>query len=298
MSWLRNAIHQAVKPQHSVIGVLKQNLGGTQRGRSMKVLHASDVTKFDFCPRKWALFDLFDKDPASQFVATAMDVTFQLGLAIETMLIEEWAGDAVVGNWRCRWCGQQRTMVPKPDGYCITGGTKKHWWQHMQLVIEVPTHGMQGAPDALFNIGAPQLVTTEIKIMAPAEFDDLLAPLPEHRLRTTLYLWMLEHSQHPYRDKINLQECRVLYVSRGYGKMNAAWNEVLPFKEFVVKRNDLDLNEFITRAAALKAFRTIGLMPQGICSTALEKIAKQCSVKEACFSGQYPAGKYPQHPEP
>jgi hypothetical protein len=35
----------------------------------------------------------------------------------------------------------------------------------------------------------------------------------------------------------------VLYISRGYGKLNAEWNEILPFKEFVVKRNDLDRND-------------------------------------------------------
>ena len=294
MSWLRNAIHQATKPQHSIIGVLKQHLGGPQRGRSMKILHASDVTKINFCPRRWAFFDLFEKEAASDYVATAMDVTYQMGLATETMLIEEWAGEAAVGNWKCRWCGAQRTMVPHPDGHCNSG--KKHWWQYVQMLIEVPTHGIQGAPDVLFNIGAPQLVLTEIKTMNPTEFDEILMPLPEHRLRTSLYLWMLEHSQHPYRNKINLQEARVLYVSRGYGKMNATWNEILPFKEHVVQRQDLDLNEFIKRAAALKAFRTIGLMPQGICTTALDKIAKKCSMNAQCFSGQYPAGKYPPSP--
>lgn len=297
-SWLRNAIHKAAKPKHSVIGVLKQQLGGPQHGRSMKIVHASDVTRIEFCPRRWALFELLGKDPPLQTVATAMDVTFRLGKTIESLLIEEWSGDAAIGNWKCRWCGEQRTMVPKPDGHCSKISPRKHWWQYVQMVVEAPAYGIQGAPDVLFNIGAPQLVVTEIKIMAPAEFDTLLVPLPEHRLRTSLYLWIIEHSQHPYRDKINLHESRVLYVSRGYGKMNAEWNEILPFREFVVKRNDLDLNEFLKRAAALKAFRVTGLMPQGICSTALDKTAKKCSVMHQCFSGDYAAGKYPPAPEP
>ena len=148
MSWLRNALHKAVKPKQSIIGVLKQHLGGPQPGRSMKVLHASDVTKTDFCPKKWALFDLFEKDPPNDTVATAMDVTYQMGLITESLLVEHWAGDAVVGNWRCRHCGVQRSMTTNPGGYCAGFGgqqPKKHWWQHLQIVVSAPDTGFRGA---------------------------------------------------------------------------------------------------------------------------------------------------------
>jgi hypothetical protein len=296
VSWLRQAIHKATRPKQSIIGVLKQQLGGPQAGRSMKVVHASDVTKTDFCPKKWALFDLFEKQAPTDTVATAMDVTYRMGLVTESLLIEEWAGDAVVGNWRCRYCYETRSMTPKPGGHC-PGGSRKHWWQHVQMVVEAPEYGIQGGIDALFNIGAPQLVVTELKTMNPDDFEKILLPLPEHRLRTNLYLWILEQSQHPHREKICISEARVLYISRGYGKLNAEWNEILPFKEFVVKRNDADLSEFLKRAAALKVFRQSGLMPHGICATALDKFAKNCSVCQPCFSGQYPAGKYPPSPE-
>ena len=297
-SWLYNAIHQATYPKHSIIGVLKRQLGGQQPGRSMKIVHASDVTKVDFCPRRWALFDLFEKEAQPQYVATAMDVTYQMGFHAETLVVEEWAGDAVVGNWKCRWCDEQRSMVPKPSGYCKVVPEsaipiRRHWWKHLQMVVEAPEYGIQGGIDALFNIGAPQLTITEVKTMNPTEFEAIVAPLPEHRLRTNLYMWILANSKHPFKDKINVQEARVLYISRGYGKLNAEWNEILPFKEFVVKRNDLDLNEFLKRAKALKVFRDQGLMPSGICATALDKIAKSCSVCAPCFSGKYSAGKYP-----
>jgi hypothetical protein len=297
MSWLRNALHQATRPKHSIIGVLKQTLGGPQPGRSMKTLHASDVTRPDFCPRKWALFDLFEKEPAMDMVSTAMDVTYRMGSVTEQLLVEEWAGDAVIGNWRCRYCNDQRTMVPKPSGFCIGGNGRKHWWSYVQMVVEAPEYGIQGGIDALFNIGAPQLTVTEAKTLNPTEFESILAPFPEHRLRTNLYLKIVAESHSPYKDKINTSEARVLYISRSYGKMSVEWNEILPFKEFVVKRNDGDLTEFLKRAAALKAFRTVGLMPVGICTTALDKIARKCSVCSQCFSGKYPAGKFPPKPE-
>lgn len=296
MSWLKAAHLKATKPTQSVIGVLKLHLGGPRPGRSMKVLHASDVTKTDFCPRRWAFFDVLDKDPPMDQVSTALAVTFDMGLAAERMLVEEWAGESVVGNWLCRYCGDQRSMVSHPSGHCKDG--RKHWWQYRQLVVnETDLHGIQGGIDALFNIGAPQLVVTEIKILNTKEFEDILVPMPEHRLRTSLYLRILDESQHPFRDKINLTEARVVYISRGYGKLHPQWNEILPFKEFIVKRNDADLAEALKRAEELKTFRQTGLMPHGICMTAFDKIAKGCSVCQVCFSGQYPAGKYPPAPE-
>ena len=55
---------------------------------------------------------------------------------------------------------------------------KKHWWQHLQTVIEAPEYGIQGGIDALFNIGAPQLMVTELKTLNPAEFDNHRDALP------------------------------------------------------------------------------------------------------------------------
>lgn len=297
--WLKNAILQAAKPKHSIIGMLKLQLGGQKPGRTMDTIHASDITDPHFCPRRWAFFGLFGKKPPMDYLSTALDVTFQMGSETERLLVEEWGGDAVIGNWRCRYCGEQRTMVPKPSGTCqAKWGPRNHWWEYRQLVVEeAEPHGVRGGIDALFNVGAPQLLITEVKTLNPEEFDKLLAPFPEHRLRTNLYMRILEQSSHPYREKINTTEAKVLYISRGYGKRNQAWDEVLPFKEFAVKRHDGDLAEPLKRAAALKLFRHQGLMPAGICSTALDKLAKNCSVCQQCFSGKYPAGKYPPHPE-
>lgn len=285
--WLKEALQS--KPKQSVIGVLKAHLGGSSAGRSMDTLHASDVTKNDFCPRKWALFDMLGKKAANDYLTTALDVTFRMGSTTERLLVEEWAGDAVVGNWECRFCGDKRSMVPHPTGCCATG--RKHWWRYVQVVVEDSELKIEGGLDALFNVGAPQLLVTEIKTLTPPEFESMLVPQPEHRLRTNLYLRLVEHSLHAYKDLINTQEGRVLYVSRGHGKMHPEWKEILPFKEFIVKRNDADLAVPMQRAGHLKAFRTGGVMPPGICTTALDKIAKQCSVCQHCFSGKFPANQ-------
>jgi len=284
-SWLKQAIHQTNKPKESVIAALKRHLGGPQQGRTRDVVHASDVTRPDFCPRRWAFFDLFAKKTEIEFLSTALDFTFQMGLATETMLVEEWAGDAAIGNWECRKCNAQRTMVCKPNGYCKDGS--KHWWAYRQVQFEAG--GMSGSPDVLFDVGAPKLVVTEVKTLNPTDFDVLVMPQPEHRLRTNLYLKLVAESNSVYKDKINQAEGRVLYVSRGYGKLNAQWNEILPFKEYIVKREDAPLVTLLQKARAVQLFREEQKMPSGICGTALDPIAKKCSVCQECFSGQHPA---------
>src|ERR1043165_1796852 len=287
-NWMHNAIHQAQKPKHSIISVLKAHLGGMEHARPREEVHASDITADDFCPRQWALLDLQEAKPAHRFVPVALAVTFDMGNEAERLLVEEWGGDRVIGNWRCRYCGDQRTMVPHPDGCCKDG--RKHWWQYVQIRIEAPEYGVSGGMDALFNVGASSLLIVEVKTLNPTDFDKIVVQIPEHRYRTNLYMKLAAESHSPYKDKINTTEARVLYISRGYGIMNAQWNEILPFKEFEIKRDDASLTPLLQRAKALKIFRaTKQGMPSGICDTAQDKYAKKCGVCVECFSGQYPA---------
>ena len=44
-------------------------------------------------------------------------------------------------------------------------------------------------------------MVTEVKTMNPTEFEPILVPFPEHRLRTNLYLWILEQSPAPTSRK-------------------------------------------------------------------------------------------------
>lgn len=292
ISWLKSAVLHANKPKHSIISMLKEQLGGNHPARPISVLHASDVTQDGFCARQWALFDILDKKPDSKFVSTALATTFSLGHEVERLVVEEWAGAHAIGNWQCRYCKCHRVMTSKPGGYCPDSlGQQKHGWQYQQFVVdEAEKYGLSGAIDCLFDVGAPKILVTEIKILNTKEFEDIQVPLVEHRLRTALYLKLIASSDSPYKDLINLHEARVLYVSRGYGKMNAEWNEILPFKEYPVKRDDESIKDILQKATLLNDFRTQKILPCGICSTATDLPAKKCKVVKECFSGNYPAG--------
>jgi hypothetical protein len=101
---------------------------------------------------------------------------------------------------------------------------------------------------------------------------------------------LIADSASPYKDKINLHEARVLYTSRAYGKKNDQHGgEILPWREFIVKRDDKALEPILNKAKQLKIFRETKAIPSGICPTAMSKTAQKCSNCQLCFSGQFPA---------
>lgn len=286
--WLKAAAKSLNKPKESVISVLKAEMQGFQHGRPRSVLHASDVTQPDFCPRYEAFLDLEDKQISpGMYVSAALAATFDVGKATERLIVEQWGGDKVIGNWRCRICLTERSMCHKPTDTCID---HKHDWEYLQWPAVSQEYGISGSVDSLWNLGTPLWMMSELKIMSPTEFEGIIAPLPEHRIRTNLYMKLISDSNSVYKDRVNLHEARVLYTSRAYGKKNDIHGgEILPWKEYVVERNDADLLPVLDKAKQLKVFRETTQMPAGICPTALDKRAKKCDKCTECFSGKWPA---------
>jgi hypothetical protein len=129
----------------------------------------------------------------------------------------------------------------------------------------------------------------------------LLAPLAEHRFRTSLYLKLAEASEYYAADRMDTKEATILYVSKSFGfkddTLAAAGISDAPFsplKEFVIERNDETLKTSLAKATALNLWRKsvaaekpLGL-PCGICSSAFQKRSQACPVAMQCFSGKYP----------
>jgi hypothetical protein len=180
-------------------------------------------------------------------------------------------------------------LQPKPG--CTSAGKGQCNWQYSEVNFKSVETGIDGNLDVLFDLGGNKLAVTELKIYAADEFDKMLAPLPEHRTRTRLYLKIIADSDSPYKNKINLHQARVFYTSRGFGKMNKEFNEILPFREFVIDRDDdaLDVKTALEKGRQIKIYREQGLMPSGICVSPMDKTAKACKHCDKCFSGEYPA---------
>ena len=150
----------------------------------------------------------------------------------------------------------------------------------------------------LVDLGEPLLRVVEIKSLDKDEFKKLVAPKGEHWYRTSLYFRIIDDSDHPYKDKINLKEGIVFYVSKGYGnkcddlkEAKAKDAHISPFKEYFVKRQDDEVQEIWERAKVLHQFRTgTGKMPHGICPNSMCKRACACTMIKHCWSGSFPAG--------
>jgi hypothetical protein len=292
VSWLKEAVALSAAPKLSVIARIKENLGGFVPARGYGVVHASDVTKPNFCPRHWVLMDKLQKKVKDEYLATALEATFDVGRITASLVTDKWLGKSAIGNWKCKTCGDCRTFCSKPLNGCKKLGHCH--WQYVEVSFDSITYGVQGSIDVMVDLGSQLVVATELKIIKEEDFAKIIMPLPEHVLRTKLYMKLMADSNSAYKDRINLFESRVLYVSRAYGKKNLDFKgEILPFKEFVVERDDEKVMPLLRNAQQIKIYRDKGFIPSGICSLPTDNHAKNCNTCKECFSGEYPSQQKP-----
>ena len=287
VTFLKAAAQEALGPKKSIIDIMRKELGGYQPARSHETVHASDLTKDHFCPRQTALLTILKAKKKDEYINTALQVTFDAGNVMSDLFREKWAGQHVYGNWRCKCCNSTVTFKQKPINVpCKMGG--KCDWGYEEVNFVSQQYQVSGSLDAIMDLGAPKLFVTELKIIAVDAFEKLVAPLAEHRIRTNLYLNLVENSSSVFNGRINTKEARVFYVSRGFGKKHPDYNEILPFKEFKVERDDESLTPYLKKAEDIVVFKKTGALPHGVCKTSMDSPAKKCSVCKQCFSGKYP----------
>ncbi len=288
LSWLNNKLTAAGVPKKGIIDILRKNMGGWEKARDHTEVHASDVTKDGFCPKQLALLDITGKKKKDQYVSTALRATFDVGNDISDLVRERWLGQSAQGFWKCRRCSHKSAFGIKPSTKCTHGGQCDY--KYVEARFYSSQYDISGSVDVFTDVEEPKLIVTELKIITPVDFETLVAPLAEHRIRTNLYMRLVEEDEGILKHRINLKRAKVLYVSRAYGKKHEGYNEILPFKEFEVERNDTSLEPMLKLATQAKAYKETGVIPIGICPTALTSTAKGCSVCTECFSGAYVSG--------
>lgn len=278
----------------SIKTMLHQRMPYTEVGRGFELLHASTVTKedYEFCPREAALQLLSKKEPKKRFISTSLNITFSMGRAIQEYLNNEWLADVMVGDWVCASCGYRKSFSRKPKTKCSCG---VDLWRYEEHRILSPYSDIGGGIDGFVAVEDDQkLRVLEVKTMGKDMFKSLSAPMSEHRLRTNLYLRLLDEAG--YSDVVNTKVGHVLYIVKGFGvkdteivKQKGVKDSAFsPFKEYKVKRDDSVTENLVQSARALKVFRETGKIPCGVCPTGLCSRAQKCSMVKECFSGQYP----------
>ena len=301
MTFIQKA--KALDYTKSVKYLLHNHLAGMEPDRGKDVVHASELSKDEgVCPREYALYRITKSKPGARYLSTAENVTFTMGTMLQDIVVQTFADmKKAIGHWRCRSCHHLHEFQLRPWA-CATCGSKAGF-KAEEVRFQSAICGATCGVDLLLALGEPKLRPIEIKTIDKDMFKDkhtgkeLVAPLAEHKLRTTFYLRLIAESDHPWASMVSTEAATILYVSKGgFGCQDAqlkTWGlkeTFSPFKEFTITRDDKMVEALARRAKIVKDFHDgkIG-MPCGVCPTAFAKRAKWCAQRVPCFSGEYPA---------
>lgn len=308
-------IIKAVQKQPSVKNLIHREVAGYEKARSHAKIHASDLMRADeFCPREWILLDVTQRARKDAFIGTSQRLTFDHGRDLEWRIRNVYLRKYMVGHWKCGVCGNDHPTFGKaPKIKCKCGFDR---WEYEEVRFHCEETGVSGGLDSLMDLGLPKLRILEIKTMDKDEFKGLVAPLAEHRFRTSLYMQLAKASPSDVSNRVDTSFAHILYTSKSFGFKDETLkaegivdSPFSPFKEFVIPRDDSLSETVLAKAKVVFQIRKqveSGLparIPGGVCKTALDRRAANCACVTACFGSKYPAtvtwreGGKPRHPE-
>jgi hypothetical protein len=292
---------KTVKKIRTIKMMIHEAACGWDEPRGREDIHASDLFKdIEFCPREWAFSDMGLSRVKKHFIGAAQQITFDIGHDVEKRIRNDWLRKSVVGYWKCGVCGFTYPKWGKlPKVPCSRCGFSTQW-TYNEVVVKHPESGVVGSIDAFVDTGEKKHRLLEIKTMDKDMHKKLIAPLAEHRYRTGLYLWLVEHSTLPEKERINTSQAYIIYMSKSYGFKDNSMKEAgitdvpfSPFKEYTIERQDDTIKIPMAKAKVLTRWRgmvknegSAGL-PCGICINGLTKRAQSCPAISHCFSGNY-----------
>lgn len=254
-------------------------------------VHASAVTSTDveFCPRQWALMRRDGLKERARSVSAAQQFVYEVGHAYQGVVTGLLA-DCVLGTWECAACGWVDEVCRRPRERCKCGSSA---WRHVETRFVSRSTGIGAGIDLLVDLGGPKLTIVEVKGEQKNEFQKLVMPRAEHRLRTSLYLRVAADSGDLLKRRVDTERALVLYVSKGgFGAQDEAvrsWKVThdsgtwSPFKEFEVARDDALTQDAWDKGAALARWRKSGELPGRVCGSQVEPRAKACCAVWPCF---------------
>ena len=290
MSFLKRSVDRVGKL--IIKDMLHARVGGSEAARGQVTIHASDLTKetnhwgVGYCPREVRLREVVENAPKRppQFLPVATAVTFNEGRDKQKRLNEDWLVDVMYGNWTCEACGEEHKECLKPES---SGGDHLHVWRYDEWRVLDYVSKTSGGIDAIVDVGKKKLLIIECKIMKSDDFKALVAPLSEHRVRTRLYLRQIAGSRQKFAKRIETDYGIILYIMRGHGCKQHD-GKISPFKEFVIERDDADVDHYLGMAHALTLSRQDDkIYPAGVCANQMDSRATKCPLAKTCFSTKF-----------
>lgn len=285
------------KQSPSIKNMIHERLAGWENPRADDWLHASELMKKEFCPREWYFRLKGISKGKREYIGTSLRLTFDHGRWLEGEIRNNWLRDVAVGQWKCGACllPYKNYFGKAPLINCPSCGTSAARWVYSEPRFHSDLSGIGGSLDIIVDCGEPKLRVVELKSIDKDYFKNLLAPMAEHKFRTSLYLRLIEESGQDVASRINLHTAHILYVSKSFGFKDTSLKAAgisdagfSPFKEYVVTRDDSLTDPYVAKAIALNAAKLGHGVPCGICLSGFSPRAQQCSSVGPCFSGHYP----------
>lgn len=277
---------EKVKKPTSITALMLHGMAGYDQHRGTDKLHISDLTKPDFCPREFALLSIFSKTKKGMTINAAMRHTFDMGRDIESRVQNDYLGDIAVGNWKCQSCGKLQGFRKKPKAGCDNPDINCIW---RYQEVKAQHRGLTSGFDVLVDVSKKKLRLVELKTIIKEDFIKLKAPLVEHRLRTTMYLWMIKQIK-PLWQSIETEVANLVYVAKSYGNWDKEQTNYSPFKEYEIPYNESLITDLIKQGSEFSDWHEDQVIPFGVCPNSMCTRASQCQVVKECFSGEYMPG--------
>lgn len=185
------------------------------------------------------------------------------------------------GRWKCLHCGATygcvpgrnliETAIPRPSQPCPCGKAVEpdldHDWLFMEVMFQDHVYGFSGHPDGFLALPGHQgLGVFEAKSISERGFAGIKdQPMLDHVIQ-----------MHGYFGLTNLSWGRILYWCKGKYGFPA-------LREHYVERNDELVAKIQKTCQSVQVGVETGILPAGVCSSAVCARAQTCVARDACF---------------
>jgi hypothetical protein len=270
---------------------LHRKLATMEPGRSYNVIHASDLTQKDYCPRRQALHKITKTPFPAQRATTSDQVTWHLGRIIQESLAQ-WFADLgmAFGYWRCRNCKTTSDFGRRP---VKCNQCHSDLFAYVEARGKDPETGASCGLDLFVKREDGALHLIEVKSILKDKFKTLEMPLGEHRVRTQLYLEIIKRDPFFGSMAVHTKAATVFYFCKsGYGTLSAAakqWSlpndgAFSPFKEFTVGEDPENVDYLFKLSADANTAMLGGPLSGRTCMNMFDKKAQKCDVCSQCFT--------------
>lgn len=237
-------------------------------------IHVSDLIKR--CVRRIALMRQMHMSQPAEAVRDGMGITFAIGEALHDYVKARFIKghpDKVYARWMCVCRETQFVGIyrDRPKELCTT--CQQPVDNHHEIAFIHEEYDLQGSPDLLLHLpDYDAFFVTELKSIAANQWKELVRALPDHIIQVALYWYILKACGFTLVDRVS-----VLYV-------NKEWSFKLPYKEFIIDPQAVDLSPYWEDLEALKTALNGGPLPPRVqCGTPDAPDAKKCPVCVTCF---------------